>query len=302
MDAPDRLFGFYRAKVIGNKDTEFLGRVVVWIPQLMPEVTEENAGLLAGPANNPIGGRNETDDPEHQFMGSCYIPKNGSWVWVFFEAGNINKPYYFAACDLENAKVLPECQLGEDHEDKWVIFKSHEGRCVVISDDPDDARVEITGMKRKLKEPPSGDTDSVYEIDDNQTTILLDERAGCEKLLIKTHKGDYINLDIEKGNLDIELTGDLRIYAANIHVESDGDIKTKGMQIQQEAVVAISRKSGAKINDEAGAIFNIKSGANTAIQAGGLVTLDGTGVSEMSGGIAEAAETVSPDSPSGERG
>lgn len=301
MDVGDRLFGFYRAKVIGNKDTEYFGRIVVWIPQIMPEVTDENAGLLARPANNPVGGRNEVDDSEHQFMGTCFIPKNGSWVWVFFEAGNINKPYYFAACDLENAKVLPECQLGQDHEDKWVIFKSHEGRCIVISDDPDDARVEITGKKRNLTEPPSGDTDSVYTIDGNQTTILLDEREGSEKILIRTHKGDYLNLDIENQNLNVEVAGDLLIKAANIHIEAETDIKIKATQIQQEAASGIQRKSGANINDEASGIFNIKSGGATAVQAGAMVTLDGAGVSEMGGGSAASASSVSPKSPSGER-
>jgi hypothetical protein len=301
MDVGNRLLGFYRAKVVGNKDTEFFGRVVVWIPQIMPEVVEENAGLLARPANNPIGGRNENDDPEHQFMGTCYVPKNGSWVWVFFEAGNINKPYYFAACDLENAKVLPECQLGNDHEDKWVIFKSHDGRCIVISDDIDDARVEITGKKRNLTEPPSGDTDSVYIINGNQTTILLDEREGNEKILIKSHKGDFINFDIENQNLDIQVAGDLRIKAANIHIEAESDIKVKATQILQEAATGIQRKAGANINDTANGSLNLKSIKNTAIQSAGPVTIDGSVVSENSGGFAALASGVTPDKPSGER-
>jgi hypothetical protein len=307
MDVGDRLLGFYRAKVIGNKDTEFFGRVVVWIPQIMPEVTEENAGLLARPANNPIGGRNENDDPEHQFMGTCYIPKNGSWVWVFFEAGNINKPYYFAACDLENAKVLPECQLGNDHEDKWVIFKSHDGRCIVISDDPDDARVEITGKKHMIKEPPSGDTDSVYTITNNQNTILLDERPGTdgayanEKILIKSRFGDYINFDIKNKTLNIEMAGDLKIKAKNIHIEATGDLKIKASQILQEAATGIQRKAGANINDQANGSMNLKSIKNTAIQSAGPVTIDGSVVSENSGGFAALASGVTPDKPSGER-
>ena len=143
-----RLYGNYRAKVIENRDGEMYGRVLVWIPDLMPSVPD-NQGVWARPANNPIGGRNEDEGTdENHYMGSSYIPRKGAWVWVFFEAGNINRPYYFGALDIQNTKVLPENQLGGNFEDKWTIFKSHEGRTVVISDDPDDARTEITGKKR----------------------------------------------------------------------------------------------------------------------------------------------------------
>ena len=202
MDMSGNLYGFYRAEVCGNKDTEFKGRIIVWIPAIMPEI-ERNRGLIANPANNPLGGRNMEGDDEHHYMGTSYIPKKGSWVFVFFESGNSSNPYYFGACDSENTTVLPECKLGENTEDKWVVFKSHEGRAVVISDDPSDERVEITGKKRLIKEPPTGDVDSVYTIDENQTTILLDEREGKEKVLIRTYKGDFIHIDVDQQNLQM---------------------------------------------------------------------------------------------------
>ena len=191
----NRLYGNYRAEVIDNKDTDKFGRVKVWIPDLMPDIPKQK-GLWARPANNPVGGRNAEGDSESHYMGTSYIPKKGSWVWVFFETGNINRPYYFGALDLQNTKVLPENQLGSNYEDKWTIFKSHKGRTIIISDDPDDRRVEITGRKKKLTgDSPTGGTDSVYEIDANQNTILLDERSGQEKILIRTYKGDFIHID-----------------------------------------------------------------------------------------------------------
>ena len=141
-----RLYGNYRGKVVENKDEKKFGRIVVWIPDLMPDIPE-NQGIWARPANNPIGGRNDQYGTDNHYMGSCMIPRKGAWVWIFFESGNINRPYYFAGLDAEQAKVLPENQVGTNFQDKWTLFKSHDGRAIVVSDDEDDERVEITGKK-----------------------------------------------------------------------------------------------------------------------------------------------------------
>lgn len=268
MDIPSKLFGFYRALVVGNKDLEFKGRITVWIPQIMPTI-EPDRGLLARPGNNPLGGRNMEGNDEHHYMGTSYIPKRGSWVFVFFEGGNPDNPYYFGSCDLENTKVLPECQKGNNFEDKWVIFKSHEGRTIVVSDDigsPDDyskadARIEITGKKRKMKEystKPTGDVskdkDSVYQIDGNQTTILFDERKDKEKILIRTHKGDFLHIDIDErklqvkfeSDINIECGGQLSIKAAkDIHIKTDANYYV-------ESALNTHRTAGKEMMDRSG--------------------------------------------------
>ncbi|GIU69226.1 MAG: hypothetical protein KatS3mg002_0462 [Candidatus Woesearchaeota archaeon] len=141
-------FGFYRAKVVDNNDPDNFGRVKVWIPMVMIDISESD-GIWALPANNPIGGRNIDNNKKY---GTSYIPLIGSWVWVFFEAGNVNHPYYFGALQLYNNenKDLPEIQSGSN-KDKWVIFRSPDGRTIVISDDPEDSRIEITGKKTKSR-------------------------------------------------------------------------------------------------------------------------------------------------------
>jgi hypothetical protein len=263
---PESYSGFYRATVVDNADPEKQGRVKVWVPDIMPEV-EKNQGLWANPGNNPLGGRNKDEkDTSHHYMGTCYIPKKGSWVWVFFESGNINRPFYFGSLDLQNTKVLPENQLGKNYYDKWTIFKSHQGRCVVISDDGEDARVEITGKKRKLKSPPTGDTESVYEIDKNQTVILLDEREGQEKILIRTHKGDFLTIDIEEQKL-------------KIFVESDIYIKSNG-SIYLGAKENITLKSGKNIHSEASGQNNV---VGAKINIVGPTAADGSYVKLNSG-------------------
>jgi hypothetical protein len=238
-----KLNSIYRAKVVNNKDPQKLGRVMVWIPDVMHEVSQDK-GLWAMPANCSVGGRNKEEGQDNNYMGSCLVPKKGSYVFVFFECGNLNRPFYLGSLELDSSKSLPECQVGE-YQDKWVIFKSHEGRCVVISDDPSDARVEITGKKRQLSGPPDGDTGSVYTIDGNQTTILFDERSGKEKILIRTHKGDFLHIDIDERKLQVK-------FESDITIESGTAIHLKAPSIHLNADSAINLDGGV-INENCGA-------------------------------------------------
>jgi len=290
METP--LFGNYRAKVIDSLDPDKYGRVKVWIPDIMPEV-DDSKGLWARPANNPVGGRNIEGSSEHHFMGSCYVPQNGAWVWVFFEAGNINSPYYFGALDLENTKVLPECQEA-NYNNKWVVFKSPQGRCVVISDDDTDARVEITGKKRQMWKPPSGDQASVYNIDDNQTTILLDEIEGREKLLIRTWKGDFIHVDIDQQKLQCFFKGDIVIETeGTLNIKAGQDIKIRSdMNTNIDAGMEAHLKSGLSMFQSSGAEHHTK--------AAGNLFRDAADIKDQGGGSQDAKE-ADPALPDGTR-
>jgi len=275
-----KFFGNYRALVVDNRDPEYFGRVRVWIPDLMPDVPREK-GIWARPANNPIGGRNLENPDENFYTGSCYIPKKGSWVFVFFEGGNPNRPYYFGALDIENTTVLPENRLGTNYPDKWTIFKSHQGRAIIISDDKDDERVEITGKKRKLKEPPSGDTGSVYDIDGNQTVILLDERQGKEKILIRTYKGDFIHVDVGSRELEIHFQGDILIRSEKeVNVTANQDINLKSLNgnvnIQADNG-SVNVKGAQNVNHESGGNLNLKSGGDFNYTAAGSINGRGSG-------------------------
>jgi hypothetical protein len=308
------IYGNWRAQVVDNKDTKKFGRVLVWIPDLMPEVNKKD-GMWARPANNPLGGRNMEADSDHHYMGTSYIPKKGSWVFIFFEGGNINLPYYFGALELENTTVLPECQVGSNYENKWVLLKTHEGRTIVMSDDPDDARTEITGKKRQLSSPPTGDTASVYTIDGNQTTILFDEREGKEKVLIRSHKGDFFHIDIDERKLQAEFESDIIIKTKGkfqVTAEDNIDILSKTGDISIEAVSGnIDIKADSKINQESGSDSNVKSGGNLNLEAaktlnelaGGNVNIDGVSLSEQGGAAtpADSAGSAAEASPEGGR-
>jgi len=311
LDLSKPLYGFFRAKVVDNKDPEKFGRVKVWIPELMPEV-EDTKGLWARPGNNPVGGRNMEDDSDHHYMGSSYVPKKGSWLFIFFENGNPNLPYYFGSLDIENTPVLPECQTG-NYEEKWVIFKSHEGRTIVISDDISDARLEITGKKRQISEPPTGDAASVYTIDGNQNVILIDEMPGREKILIRTYKGDYIHIDIDEQQLQAYFKKDILIKTdGSIHLEAGEDIRVKANKsMYLEAILDMFKKAGMNIQDESGADFHLKAGANMHMgtgalhhtKAGGVIARDGASIADQSGAAVapESSDAAEPDPPEGDR-
>jgi len=327
----DPLYGNYRARVIDNKDPSKYGRVKVWIPDIMPEVSEDK-GLWARPANNPIGGRNEETEDENHYMGSSYIPRKGAWVFVFFEKGDIASPYYFGALDLENTTVLPENQLGNNYEDKWTILKTHEGRCMIISDDPSDARMELTGKKRNLSNPPTGDTGSVYTIDGNMTTILLDERSGKEKILIRTHKGDYVNINTETRELHAQFNGDIRIKtSASMFLEAGEDINIKAdgkcyitssdemniysidnMYISADGEMNITSgdvfkiDSADSLNLKASSDMNREAGSNINDMAASNINSDGAMINDQSGAAgpaqaATSAQEASPADPNGDR-
>ncbi len=309
------IFGNFRAKVVDNKDKQKFGRVLVWIPDLMPEVPDSQ-GIWARPANNPLGGRNTEGDDGHHYMGTSYIPKKGAWVFVFFEGGNINRPYYFGALDLENTPVLPENQVGSNYENKWTLFKSHEGRVIVISDDPDDARIEIAGKKRQMNTPPTGDTGSVYTIDDNMTTILFDERSGKEKILIRSHKGDFIHFDIDERKIQIQIEDDVQIECKNnffLTVDEDIDILSRFGNIYIEAESGeINIVSGTDIKVDAGGHLNEKAAEDHKVQSTGAMHRQaGTDINHDAGGTkyeqsgtsqpADSADNATEATPEGAR-
>ena len=306
------LSGMFRAVVIDNEDTTLNGQVQVWIPDLMPEVSQDK-GIWARPANNPVGGRNDEYDESHVFMGTSYIPQKGSFVFVFFENNDPKRPWYFGGCNLDNAGVLPENQVGNEKQNKWVIFKSPKGRTVVISDDPDDRRVEITGKKQNISEPPSGDTSSVYEIDGNQSTILFDERDGKEKILVRTHKGDFLHIDVDEQKLQTYFKSDILLQTdGNLHVsvggdtffESKGEVNIKSGSAQKyESGAGLSTKASGAQNHEAATSYNIRAGSNINNVAGAIFAADGSSIALNQGAStpATAQSTTSPEEPKGER-
>lgn len=300
-------FGFYRALVIDTKDPQFMGRVKVRIPDLMVDPVNTGNycedGIWAHPANNYLGGRNINDNTatrcdysDAQYQGSCLIPPMGSHVFIFFEKGDPNRPYYFSSAEYGETIVPPENRVGVDYDKKWTLLKTHEGRTIIVSDDSEDCRVEITGKKRLMNNPPFGDIDSVFKIDDNQTVFLIDEREENEKVFLKDYRGNYIkmiqnemsqvhgkvlndqlhiymhddihidtpkNIYITAGeNIHIRAGNDIYIHALHdMFIKAKNELKEMAHKIDRYSETSDNRHADTDINDHASNVIN-RQGAN----------------------------------------
>ena len=268
----ERLYGFYRAKVTEvNIDQNRYGAIRVFIPDIMDKDTvksvdksfsENRSGIVAYPANTPLGGY-DLMSPGSYYCNSVYVPPKDSYVWIFFEGGDPSKPFYFSAFKYRVAMLPPEHIGVADPSKVYTIIKSTEGRSIIVSDSSDHARVEITGKRRKLPLPPSGNPLSSYETKDNMTVILIEETEGKEQVLIETYQGDHIKLSIEDRTLEID-------------VEKGIDIKSKGsINIQSEDTINIqavndvyitSLKGSVEITNSKGGIELSSDGCNINMQ------------------------------------
>lgn len=301
-----KLFGHYRARVVEvdiEEDGEVnkYGAVRVFIPDLFvkdinDDLDEFKDGILAYPGNSYFGGYNKEDSEGSSHYGSSvFVPTKNSYVVIEFENGDITKPYYIRPWFGKGVSLPPENRNVEQPHKVYTIIKSVEGRSIIVSDSPDVARVELTGKKRQLSDGPEGNPDSVYNVDGNQTTILLDEVAGREKVLIRTYKGDYLNIDVENRSLNINFDGDI-----SINTNSKFSINAKkGVEISSGTSMALNALTSINIRSEM--MVYITSMLNTNIRALGTILMDGIQIISQTC-LACVSRGANPSSPSGDRG
>lgn len=302
-----RYEGFHRAEVVevDIEDNDY-GAVRVFIPDLYPpgaiqtgkqDFDEKQTGLIAYPANCPMGGYNQEDlDEESAFQSALYVPRKGARVWVFFESGRPDRCFYFAAYMYRNCKVPPENRNIEYPHQAITVIKTKEGRTIVTCDSPDQERVEITGKKRKLSGAPTGgDGGTVYNIDGNQTVILLDERAGKEKVLIRTYKGDYVHIDVDQRKLQMHFDKDI-----NIETLGDLNLTIKG-NLNILAGGEIHKQTGGDQTSLCGGNHVIQSSGINSMKSGDITSIDSNVFVHTQKKSALDAPTVIPDLPKGDR-
>lgn len=222
------------------------------------EIPNTPIGIVAYPANTPFGGyASDLDETSlSNYQNAVIVPPVGSLVWVFFEGGDITRPFYFNSFKFKTAFNPPENMDGEEPFKTYTLVKTFDGRSIIVSDSKDLARIEITGRRRNLGNfsnrdyldirymdetffgyvRPSGSFEASYEIERNMTTILLDEREESDRLLVKSHKGDFIEMDIKNRKLNIYMENDINIFTGgnlNINVGRNLHVFCKGDTIQR---------------------------------------------------------------------
>ena len=154
LNVKEARYGIFRAKVVDNNDEDKkTGRVKVWIPAIhYPKIKEEDEeGVWAYPCT-PFAASNleKKGEPVSDF-GTLYVPPKDSYVFIFFEDGDVGKPRYFGGLVLEGA-IPTENQAGEEPWNKHMVIKTLEKRMIFVSDDTkSDACIIIRGKDRNGK-------------------------------------------------------------------------------------------------------------------------------------------------------
>lgn len=223
-------YRLYRAKVVDVKDPKKVGRVKVWLPDLMHENVEDNSGFWVMPGNNIYTCNGESKELGIDDCGACNPPPKDSYVWVWFEDGDYNLGFYGSGINLLEEKSVPvENQYGDKYHDKWTLIKTPQGRQIMLSDDDsNDESVIIRGKyrsrgKRDATGDPRKPDDSMY--------IEMWEKPGEEYIIAKDGLGQYLLIDeankkiriqhISGSYIEMLEDGDIHIQAAkNIHLNS----------------------------------------------------------------------------------
>lgn len=143
------LTGIYRGKVLETDANESvkLGRVKLEIPPYL--VGEETANLMTQDIDTRIDGMNVDDIPwavpaqplffgAKDGQGSFSVPTVGSYVFAFFEGGNIFSPVYFANA-IDAGTSIPE--EAEDNYPDTFVFKTPSGCSIVINDNTGEVKI-----------------------------------------------------------------------------------------------------------------------------------------------------------------
>lgn len=224
VNTPSEYNGKYRGKCVDNKDPNKSGRIKAWIPHLMAGKVNESEGIWVYPATDYAACNKEASGGVDD-CGSLMIPPVGSFVWVFFEAGDPNKGRYEGGCVIEG-QIPTEQQAGAEYWNKHTVIKTPTGRQMLVSDAPEDACVIIRGKDRSkgartVKDDPRRE---------DSHEIVVWETAGEKYILSKTGAGHYMVLD-ETQNLiriqhpcgsfiEFRPNGDIVIQAAHFILEN----------------------------------------------------------------------------------
>ena len=263
---------FHRALVLDNNDPKFFGRVKVYIPDIMapidtqapsnsnmpansipsnstpPPVSPNAPGLWSLPANTGFSGSNSQMSNEGgQFSGSSLIPVVGQWIWIFFENGDLNRPYYIGGLNIKDTPITYENTQGSQPYNKWILFRSPSGKKIHISDDPTDTQVKITGSMKNPK--------AISDTSDHTTFSIL-ETNGTKQVVMQDPNGNYFRMHQDANKIEIvsnantilntgqtqiainhdtdqvfmkNSTGTVNIQGSNITTQTQGSVQTQAV-------------------------------------------------------------------------
>lgn len=126
--------GNFRGKVVSNADPSSLGRIKVEIFGVFDDIASANIpwAVPAFPLSSGAG----------VGYGSFAVPEVGSYVWCFFENGDVYQPVYFAEA-ADGVHGLPSERTTNYPSRK--IIKTKCGTVIYVDDSTGDVIIDATG-------------------------------------------------------------------------------------------------------------------------------------------------------------
>jgi len=191
--------GIYRAKVLDNNDPDKLGRIKVEVyPFLLGEMTALEMFNVNGIRTDILPWASPAFplfDGAGEGTGRFSIPKNNTFVFVFFENNDIYQPVYFAEA-TDGVHGIPS--ESETNYPNRKVLKTENGIIIELDDTINDAEMKITH--------PKG------------TVCTIDKNGGLT-LEIVENKTVTVN-----GNISMSVGG-------NVTVEASGNVSITGTRI-----------------------------------------------------------------------
>lgn len=190
----------YRAKVLDNVDPSKFGRIKAQVCPMFAKITDATLLPWCVPAH-PIGIGAGVG------TGTFTVPDIGSWVWVFFEMGDIYQPVYFASAPT----ALSGLPANKDTDyPETSIFKTASGVEFLLDRKAGSDHIKLT--------MPSGATAEILP-DGNIIITTVKEGANVSVLVAKGN----INLEATAGEVNIIGGGSVNIQAPETVV--DGNLR-----------------------------------------------------------------------------
>lgn len=220
MNTDHKFFGNYRAKVLATDVDEdsHLGRIKAEIyPMLIgkvtarrlskdPKISTEGIDIIDLPWCMPATGLSIGSGSG---IGTFVVPDVGTFVWVFFEAGDINQPVYFAEA-LTAEKGLPTAREVNYPQRRVIKFKYVE---IIV----DDEEKEVIINTDKDVHIVVGN-DATVNAGHNVAVVAGNDVTVDAGRHVTVHAGDDVTINAA-GKVDVDAGGNVEIDAAgNVNV------------------------------------------------------------------------------------
>jgi len=154
LEALGRFYSFYRAKVVDNKDPDFLGRIKVSCPYM-------NRGADLPQWVIPMSSYAGKDH------GYFFVPEIGEGVWIMFERGDKDYPVYIA--QWWGTGEMPKDMAKSPPTARGIRTKAKHQ--LLFEDDPAKLKVELRTSKGHI-----------IQVDEIAETILIKTVKGMKML------------------------------------------------------------------------------------------------------------------------